>query len=33
MFSFLAMFSSFASAEQEDGDMKLEQSVCVLICS
>jgi len=30
MFSFLAMFSSFASAEQEDGDMKLEQSVCGL---
>jgi alpha/beta superfamily hydrolase len=28
LFSFVAMFSSFASAEQEDGYMKLEQSVC-----
>jgi alpha/beta superfamily hydrolase len=30
LFSFLAMFSGFASAGQEDGYMKLEQSVCGL---
>ena len=30
LFYFLAVFSSFASAEQEDGHMELEQSVCGL---
>jgi alpha/beta superfamily hydrolase len=30
LFSFLFMFSSFVYADQEDGDMELEQSVCGL---